>query len=546
MRQNEETGRSVSLRPHASQEEFRMIDNQSSAYYISTSIPYVNARPHVGHALEYVQADTYARFHRQRGEDVFFLSGSDENSLKNVQAAEAEGITTRELVDRNVQYFEQTLAALAASNDGFIRTGVDPLHFAGAEKIWRAMTQADDVYLKKYSGLYCVGEEAFFTEEELVDGLCPDRKPPVLVEEENYFFRLSNYQEQLHALIASDRLKIVPDVRKNEVLRFIERGLEDFSISRSQERARGWGVPVPDDPGQVMYVWVDALANYITALDYANDGLLYDRYWLDAPTRVHAIGKNILRFHAIYWPAMLLSAGIPLPTHIVVHGFLTIDGEKMSKSLGNVIDPLDVVEQYGADAVRYYLLREISPGGDGDFSLGRLVQRYNADLANDLGNLVNRTVSMLNRYREGVIPEPAGATALEDQLRSLLDEVTARSGALMEAYEPQQALNTIWEAVTAANTYVEQAAPWVLARRAKDGENDAAARLDSVLATLAETTGRLAWLLQPFIPASAQEIARQLGSVSADQPPVPGQRVTEPSPIFPRIEAAEPEPAVAT
>lgn len=513
------------------------------AYFISTSIPYVNARPHVGHALEYVQTDAYARFHRLLREDVYFLSGSDENSLKNVQAAEAEGITTRELVDRNVTYFEEALALLNGSNDGFIRTGVDPIHFAGAEKLWRAMEASDDVYKKRYSGLYCVGEEAFFSEDELVNGLCPDRRPPVLVEEENYFFRLSRYQDELHRLISTGELQIVPDAPRNEVLRFIERGLEDFSISRSQERARGWGVPVPDDASQVMYVWVDALANYITALDYATEGELYQRYWLNAFSRVHEIGKNIVRFHAIYWPAMLLSAGLPLPTHIVVHGFLTIDGEKMSKSLGNVFDPSEVVNEYGADAVRYYLLREISPGGDGDFSLRRLVERYNAELANDLGNLVNRTVSMLNRYRGGVIPAAGDLSALELDLNALADNVATRATELMGAYEPQQALAAIWELVTAANTYVEQSAPWVIAREARNGDASAEGRLDTVLATLAATVGRLAWLLQPYIPAASQEIARQLGSATPEQQPAAGQQVTEPSPIFPRLEIEEAVPA---
>ena len=509
------------------------------AYFISTSIPYVNARPHVGHALEYVQTDAYARFHRLLGEDVYFLSGSDENSLKNVQAAEAEGITTRALVDRNVTYFEEALAVLHGSNDGFIRTGVDPIHFAGAEKLWKAMEAGGDVYKKRYSGLYCVGEEAFFGEDELVNGLCPDRHPPVLVEEENYFFRLSRYQDELHRLITNNELKIVPDTRRNEVLRFIERGLEDFSISRSQERARGWGVPVPGDPSQVMYVWVDALANYITALDYAQEGELYQRYWVNAARRVHEIGKNIVRFHAIYWPAMLLSAGLPLPTHIVVHGFLTIDGEKMSKSLGNVFDPTDVVSEYGADAVRYYLLREISPGGDGDFSLRRLTERYNSDLANDLGNLVNRTVSMINRYREGVVPAADELGELESSLNALSDAVATRATELMSAYEPQQALAAIWELVTATNTYVEQAAPWVLARAVRDGDQSADARLDTVLATLAATVGRIAWLLQPYLPAAATEIARQLGSATPEQQPIAGQRVTQPLPIFPRIEIKE-------
>jgi methionyl-tRNA synthetase len=298
-------------------------------------------------------------------------------------------------------------------------------------------------------------------------------------------------------------------------------------------------VPVPGDDSQVMYVWVDALSNYITALDYATNGERYEHYWIGADERVHEIGKNIVRFHAIYWPAMLLSAGVPPPTHVVVHGFLTIDGEKMSKSLGNVIDPIDVVQQYGSDAVRYYLLREVSPHGDGDFSIRRLVERYNADLANDLGNLLNRAVSMINRYRDGAIPSPSDPTNLEDGLAETLERAISRSTDLFGAYEPQQALGAIWEAVTATNAYIEQAQPWVLAREARNGDEAARVRLDTVLATLATTIGRLAQLLQPAIPSSAAEIARQLGSPSIDELPVPGQCVTQPSPIFPRIEVEE-------
>ncbi|MEZ4571470.1 MAG: methionine--tRNA ligase [Thermomicrobiales bacterium] len=426
---------------------------------------------------------------------------------------------------------------LDCSNDDFIRTSVEDRHFDGVSKIWKLMDEAGDVYTRQYSGLYCVRCEQFYTEDELVDGLCPDHRiPPVLVEEENYFFRLSKYGDELHRLISSDELRIVPESRKNEVLRFIEQGLEDFSISRSQQRARGWGVPVPGDESQVMYVWLDALANYVTALDYASDGELYERYWTNADERVHEIGKNIIRFHAIYWPGMLLSAGLPLPTHVVVHGFLTIDGEKMSKSLGNVIDPSEVVRDYGSDAVRYYFLREVSPHGDGDFSIGRLIERYNSDLANDLGNLLNRSVTMINRYRDGIVPEPGEATEIESNLASTLEQSTQRSTDLFHAYEPQQAIAAVWEAVTATNTYIELGQPWVLAREARNGDDDAAKRLDTVLATLAITIGRIAQLLQPVIPGAVEEIARQLGSESVDQLPTPGQRVTDPTPIFPRIE----------
>ncbi len=513
--------------------------DQKPAYFISTSIPYVNAEPHIGHALEYTQTDAYARFYRQQGYDVFFLTGTDENALKNVQAAEAEGITTRELVDRNVEAFLEMAARLQASNDDFIRTSVDQRHFDGAEKLWKAVEASGDIYSKYYSGLYCVSCETFYSEEELVDGKCPVHKSvePVHVEEENYFFKLSKYADELHRRISSDELQVVPETRKNEVLRFIESGLQDISISRSPERAKGWGVPVPDGSGQVMYVWIDALANYITALDYANEGPNYQRYWLNAADRVHAIGKDILRFHAIYWPGLLLSAGVPLPTHIVVHGFLTVNGEKMSKTTGNVVDTVETADLYGTDAVRYYLLREISPHGDGDFSIQRLVERFNADLANDLGNLLNRTVSMINRYRGGVIPESGSSSDLEQGLIELVEDASCRSEDLFSRYEPQAALNAIWEIVTGANGFIEQAAPWTLARSEKDGDEQAASQLDSVLFTLAVTIGNIAWLLQPVIPEAAAEISRQLGSSTVASLPVAGQHVTEPSPIFPRIEA---------
>jgi methionyl-tRNA synthetase len=530
-----------------------------ASYFIAQSIPYVNGRPHVGHALEAVLADAHARYRRRQGRDVFFLSGSDENSLKNVQAAEALGIPTQELVDRNVRAFQELNAALEISNDDYIRTSVDARHLAGATRIWRAMDAAGDIYMKTYAGLYCVGCEQFYTTAELVDGRCPEHGTfPERVEEENYFFRLSRYERQLHDLIAADRLLVLPRERKNEVLRFIEAGLEDFSISRSRARARDWGVAVPDDHSQVMYVWIDALANYITALDYATAGEPGDgpggeagrgdtapirdgegrfaRYWRGSSERVHCIGKGILRFHAVYWPAMLLSAGLPLPTHVVVHGYLTVDGQKMSKSLGNVVDPLDVAGRYGPDALRYYLLRDISPFGDGDFAVERLVARYNAELANDLGNLLNRTVSMIARYRGGVIPavQAAESGGVEDELVQVIAVASARVELAMEAYDPQAALAAIWDVVTRANGYVEVSAPWTLARAEREGAPPG--RLDTVLAALAITLGRLAALLEPFLPATSLHIAAQLGSPDAGYAPAPGQQVAAPAPIFPRID----------
>lgn len=365
-------------------------------FYITTAIDYVNARPHVGHALEKVLTDTVARFHRARGEDVYFLTGSDENSLKNVQAAEKAGMETKEFIDDIVPEWKNLRSTLNLSFDDFIRT-TEKRHFDGAGKLWRAF-KPEDVYIKKYSGLYCVGCEEYKLPKDLVNGKCPDhQKEPERVEEENYFFRLSAYADILKQKTESGELRIVPEFRKNEVLSFILMGLEDFSISRSVARAKGWGVPVPDDPSQIMYVWVDALSNYITALDFASDDKLYEKFWASDGERVHVIGKGILRFHAVYWPAMLLSANLPLPTTIYAHEYLTVNGQKMSKSIGNIIDPVDLVKKYGVDGTRYLLLSALPFSNDGDVSWEKFTEKYNADLANGLGNLVSRILKLAEK-----------------------------------------------------------------------------------------------------------------------------------------------------
>lgn len=484
-------------------------------WYVTTAIPYVNARPHIGFALEIVLTDALARYHRLVGQRVWFLTGTDENSLKNVQAAEKEGIPTRELVERNAAHFEGLREPLNLSFDQFIRTSSDPAHVAGVQKLWRAAAAHGDIYKRSYHGLYCVGCEQFYTEDELIDGLCPEHLTrPDVVEEENYFFRLSAYQDRLLQLIESGELRIEPRTRRNEVLSFIRMGLADFSISRSVARAHGWGVPVPDDPEQVMYVWFDALGNYITALDYAGEGPRYQEFWVNNPNRVHVIGKGIIRFHAVYWPAMLLSAGVPLPTTIFVHGYVTVAGEKISKSLGNVIDPVELVREYGTDTTRYYLLREIPATEDGDFTLERFIRAHNNDLADQLGNLLNRVVSMVGRYVDGAVP---GAGALEDadqRLIEVADGLRARVDAAMERFAPHEALAAIWELVAAANKYVGDAEPWTLAKRRKAGGADGAAaeaRLATVLYTLVEALRLIAHYCYPFIPSTAEALIAQLG-----------------------------------
>ena len=510
-------------------------------YYVTTAIPYVNARPHLGFALEAVQADTLARHHRQRGDDTFFLTGTDDNSLKNVLAAEAEGIPVRALVERNAPHFAALRGPLALSFDEFIRTSADPRHAAGAAKLWLACARRGDIYRRHYEGRYCVGCEQFYAPAELVEGRCPEHgTPPELVAEENYFFRLSRYGDQVRELIASGRLRIVPETRRAEVLRFLEGGLADFSISRSQARARGWGIPVPGDPSQVMYVWWDALINYLTALDYAEGGERFRRYWLESPRRDHVIGKGVLRFHAVYWPAMLLAAGLPPPTTVFVHEYLIVNGQKISKSLGNAVDPVPLAERFGTDALRYWLLREPPRTEDADFTVERLLARYHADLANDLGNLVQRVVSMLNRYRGGVVPAAAPCCPAVVPLQGLAADLPARVHAALDDFDFRAALAAVWELVTAANRAVEETAPWTLARRERAGEAAAGPELDGALSALAEAVRLLAHHLAPFLPATSAEIARQLGLDAPGGPAwgelPPGTKVAAPRPIFPRLE----------
>jgi methionyl-tRNA synthetase len=520
----------------------------SSRYYITTSIPYVNGTPHIGFSLEVIQCDALARYHRLIGDDTRYHTGTDENALTNLQAADKAGEPIQQLVDRNAERFRSIREPLNLSTDTFFRTSTDPLHFPGAQKLWRAMADAGDIYTREYQGLYCVKCERFYKPEELVDGKCPVHGTELeLVDEVNYFFRLSAYGDKLKDFITSNTLLVQPEHRREEMLSFIESGLEDISISRQALRGRGWGVPVPDDPDQVMYVWVDALSNYITALDYADDGPEYQRYWVDNPNRVHVIGKDIIRFHVVYWPAFLLSAGLPLPTTINVHEFLMVDGEKISKSRGNTVDPVEIAALYGLDALRYWLLREMPRTGDGNFSHERLIARYNEDLGNDLGNLVNRSVSMLHRYRGGVVPEVEPAATRKSPLYDVADGLDGRVRAAIDAFDFRQALAAIWELVTTANKYIDDTKPWELAKAAKNGDDAAAARLDIVLADLVEAIRLLAVFLLPFIPGGAAKIAAQAGfeaqpvgdaevEARAWNASLTGRHLPKAAPIFPRIE----------
>ncbi|QQR78733.1 MAG: methionine--tRNA ligase [Candidatus Moraniibacteriota bacterium] len=459
-------------------------------FFITTAIDYVNAAPHVGHAVEKVLTDVVARYQvLQRGkEDVYFLTGSDENSLKNVQAAERVGRPVAEFVAENAESFKALAGSLDLSFDQFIRT-TEPRHFEGAKKMWNAFKK-EDLYLKKYSGLYCVGCEEFKMEKDLVDGLCPDHKvAPEVVEEENWFFKLSNYADRLLALIESGELKIYPDYRKNEVVSFIKMGLEDFSISRSVARAKGWGVPVPGDESQIMYVWVDALSNYITALDYATDGELYKKFWTSDSERVHVIGKGILRFHAIYWPAMLLSAGLPLPTTIYAHEYLTINGQKMSKTLGNVIYPDELVEKFGVDGTRYLLLTALPYSKDGDLSWEKMTEKYNADLANGLGNLVSRVMKLSEKLEVSF--------SVED------DFGTKETSDLLEEFRVADALAHIWTYIAVLNRSIDENKPWELVKTDYK-------KFESNHLVLMQEIYKIAVLLRPFLPSTSEKIETAL------------------------------------
>lgn len=507
--------------------------------YLTTAIPYVNAAPHLGFALEAVQADVLARHHRWRGAHVRLLTGTDDNSLKNVLAAEAAGVPVRDFVDTNAAAFAALREPLALSFDDFIRTSHDPRHRAGVHRLWRACQAAGDLYRARYEGLYCVGCEHYLTGDDLdAWGRCPEhRQPPAQVAEENWFFRLSRYAAPIRAAIESGRLRIEPESRRREVLSLIDGGLRDFSVSRSQRRARGWGIPVPGDPDQVVYVWWDALGNYVTSLDYGTGGEDFGTWWTGGDRRVHVIGKGVLRFHAVYWPAMLLSAGLDLPTDILVHDYLTVDGQKISKSGGTPVDPVALAGRYGTDALRWWLLREVPRVGDADFTVDRLVNRANADLAGGVGNLVSRVVTMIHRYRDGQVPtvavqEPAAAGLVEacrDAPR-LIDQA-------LDRFDFRRATGLALSIVEGANRYVEQVRPWDLARAERAGgplgraplRREPAAGLDTALAVLVLACRSLGANLAAFLPETSARVAAQCWPLGGRLPPA--------APVFPRIEA---------
>jgi methionyl-tRNA synthetase len=503
-----------------------------TSYYITTPIYYVNDKPHIGHAYTTLACDALARFKRLDGYDVMFLTGTDEHGQKVQKSAEEKGIDPKDFTDQVSQNFRDLTAVLNFTNDDFIRTTEDR-HYKACQQLWKTLIDNGDIYLGSYAGWYAVRDEAFYSESEITDGKAPSGAPVEWVEEPSYFFRLSAYQDKLLAHYEANPDFVAPRSRFNEVKSFVSGGLNDLSVSRA---SFSWGVPVPGDDAHVMYVWLDALTNYITAAGYGQDGdeAGFARRW---PADLHMVGKDILRFHTVYWPAFLMAAGIPLPKRVFAHGWWTNEGQKISKSLGNVIDPVYIAETYGLDQMRYFLLREVPFGNDGDFSHTAMVHRMNGDLANDLGNLSQRVLSMIFKNCDGVMP--LAPATLEDADIKLLGQVDRLLGLQREYYDSQlfhEALKSIWDVVGAANRYVDEMAPWAL--RKTDPE-----RMKVVLWVLAETLRQIAILIQPVMPEAAANMLDQLriedgkrsfNDLGADNRMAGGQGLDRPQPIFPR------------
>lgn len=512
--------------------------SEKQRYYITTAISYPNGEPHIGHAYELIATDCLARFKRLDGHDVFFLTGTDEHGQKMLQAARAEGISPRELADRNAARFERMAEALNASNDDFIRT-TEARHHETCREIWRRMAANGDIYKGSYAGWYSVRDEAYYDEEETEqreDGVRygPQGTPVEWVEEDSYFFRLSAYQDRLLKLYEENPGFIAPDTRRNEIASFVRSGLRDLSVSRT---TFDWGIPVPDDEKHVMYVWVDALTNYLTATGWPNEHRR-NAYW---PANLHVIGKDIVRFHTVYWPAFLMSAGLPLPARVFGHGFLFNRGEKMSKSVGNVIDPFAMAETYGLDQLRFFLLREVPFGQDGNYSHEAIVARINADLANDLGNLAQRSLSMIAKNCDGAVPQPGAL--LDDDLQ-LLDAAYKLGEEVRAQFDDQQihkGLDAIWKVVADANRYFAAQEPWALKK--SDPQ-----RMATVLYATAETLRCIAILVQPVMPASAARLLdllavepgeRDFSKLDQASALATGTALPKPQGVFPRFVEAE-------
>jgi len=513
-----------------------MADKQ---FYITTAISYPNGAPHIGHAYEVLATDALARFKRLDGFDVMFLTGTDEHGQKIQQTATRQNRTARELVDEMAPQFQDMVRSLGCSNDDFIRT-TEPRHYATVQALWKRMEAAGDIYLSKYAGWYSVRDEAYYAEDEIEDreGKKYSTKtgtPVEWVEEESYFFKLASYQEKLLALYETQPDFIGPNERRNEILSFVKGGLQDFSISRT---TFDWGIPVPDAPGHIMYVWVDALTNYLSATGWPDAGAARAKYW---PADLHVIGKDIVRFHAVYWPAFLMSAGLPLPKRVYGHGFLFNRGEKMSKSVGNVISPASLIETYGVDQVRYFFLREVPFGQDGNYSHEAIINRINADLANDLGNLAQRSLSMINKNCEGRVPAPDAFTEEDKDILAAADAIIAEARTHHDVQAINKALDAIWRVVADANRYFAAQAPWGLKKTDPK-------RMGTVLYVTAELLRQFGILTQPYMPTSAPKLLDLL-AIPVDQRSFAslarrldgGVELPPPTPVFPRYVETEAE-----
>ena len=512
------------------------------SFYITTPIYYPSAKLHIGHAYCTTIADAVARYKRLTDHDVFFLTGSDEHGQKIQQKAEEEGVTPLAYVDKIVAGFQGLWQKLHISNDDFIRT-TEERHQRVVQEIFRRIYEKGDIYKGKYKGLYCTPCESYWTERQLADGKCPDCGRAVAeVEEDAYFFKMSRYERRVLEYIEANPDFIQPVSRRNEMINFIKQGLEDLCISRT---SFDWGIPVPIAPDHVIYVWFDALTNYLTPIGFLDDIEKFEKYW---PADIHLVGKEIVRFHSIIWPCILMALDLPLPKMVYGHGWLIVDGDKMSKSKGNVVDPLLLIDEFGADAIRYFLLREINLGQDGNFSRDALITRINADLANDLGNLLHRTLNMIGKFQGGVVEKALGESAID---RAFLDEAQKTIDAYereMEGMKLQSAIKTTWAFISRANKYIDETMPWALAKEAAKKQE-----LTNTLYNLAESLRRISVLIEPFMPETAAKIWRQLG-IAEDFSAVrladvrawggfpAGTHVASPEQLFPRIEVAEEKP----
>lgn len=479
-------------------------------FYITTAIPYTNGEPHIGHFLEFIQADVIARYKRLLGKEVFFLTGTDEHGIKIAETAQKLNREPKAFVDEISSHFRSATDALNISYSDFIRTTDQQKHWPSVRKLWELMVENGDIYKGHYQGRYCVGCEKYVTDSDLENGLCPlHQKPPEELDEDNYFFRLSKYQDQLKRIITDGELKIVPEFRRSEILSFIDQGLVDVSFSRPKEKLQ-WGIPVPGDDSQVIYVWADALTNYLSGVGFFEAGVVFQRFW---PPDLQIVGKDIWRFHALYWPAMLFSARLPLPKTLLIHGFLTVNGQKISKSLGNTISPIEIMQKFevSSDAVRYFFLREVSPFEDGDYSDEKFLSRYNGDLANGIGNLLARVVKLGVLYGKEIL-------LTENVFQERIAKTWEQYHSLLGEFRFNDALALVNQLVSEGDGYINEQKPWeLLKNQPQTVDNEQQKRFEKIISSLVMLLGNISWLLNPFMPQTSEKILLTFGLASSSE-----------------------------